>query len=80
MRTLRVSEIAEYTYCRRAWGYRLQGHRSAHQEMLALGREAHRRHGRLVGRALLLRGAGLALLLLAALLLAVGLALRVSGG
>jgi len=80
MRTLRVSEIAEYGYCRRAWGYRLQGYRPAHEEMLALGREAHRRHGRLVWRALWLRGVGLALMLLAALMLAVGLALRVSGG
>ena len=80
MRTLRVSEIGEYRYCRRAWGYRLQGHKSSNQAQMALGSAAHRRHGRLMWRALWLRGLGYALLLLAALLLAVGLALRVSGG
>ncbi len=80
MRTLRVSEIGEYRYCRRAWGYRLQGHPSAHQAQMTLGSEAHQRHGRLVWRALWLRGLAYGLLLLAALLLAVGLALRISGG
>ena len=58
----------------------MQGYRPTHEEMLVLGREAHRHHGRLVWRALWLRGVGWALLLLAALMLAVGLALRVSGG
>ena len=80
MRVLRVSEIGEYRYCRRAWGYRLQGHESANQAQMTLGSAAHRAHGRLVWRALWLRGLGYALLLLAALLLAVGLALQVSGG
>ena len=80
MRTIRVSEIGEYHYCRRAWGYRLQGQPSANRPLLIQGTQAHRRHGRLGWRALLLRGLGYGLLLLAAILLAVGLALRLSGG
>ncbi len=80
MRTIRVSEIGEYVYCRRAWGYRLQGKPSANRPLMLQGTQAHRRHGRLVWRAMLLRTAGYLLLLLAAVLLAAALALRVSGG
>lgn len=80
MRPLRASEIGEYLYCRRAWWYRRQGVPSANVRRMAEGTAFHRRHGRLVWRAMLLRTAAYALLLLALVLLAVAWAWQISGG
>jgi len=67
---VRASEIGSYLYCRRAWWYRKQGIESENQTELATGTELHRRHGRKVIAAGLLRTLGV-LLLLAALILLV---------
>lgn len=70
MQTIRSSDIGNYLYCRRAWWYRKQGFESANQAELASGTELHRKHGRKVLAAGLLRTLAL-LLLLAALVLLV---------
>lgn len=76
LRTIRASEIGEYSYCSRAWWYRhvarvavpggVDGGR------LRAGREAHARHGRAVWAASRMRvvgwvlaGVGVAMLVLA---------------
>jgi hypothetical protein len=79
MRTIRASEIGTYLFCRRAWWYQKQDIPSQNQAELAGGSDFHRRHGRQVVRAGLLRLAGWLLLLLAILLLAVGLTLHILG-
>lgn len=66
MKPLRASEIGSYLYCRRAWHYRRQGLEPANQAELAAGTELHRRHGRKVMLAGLLRALAM-LALLAAL-------------
>ena len=73
---IRASEIGSYLYCRRAWWYRKKGVESENQAELATGTELHRRHGRKVLAAGLLRTVGLLLLLAALTLLVVYLALR----
>lgn len=73
---IRASEIGSYRYCRRAWWYRKQGVESGNQAELATGTELHRRHGRKVLAAGLLRTLGVILLLTALTLLVVYLALR----
>ena len=46
-RLIRVSEIGEYVYCRRAWWLgRVQGEASSHVREMAAGTGAHARHGR----------------------------------
>lgn len=75
MRTIRASEIGTYLYCRRAWWYQKEGAPSQNQAELSGGSAYHRRHGRQVLRAGLLRAAGWVLLLLALALLAAGLTL-----
>ncbi|MCL4562284.1 MAG: hypothetical protein M1281_16935 [Chloroflexi bacterium] len=65
MRTIRASEIGVFLYCRRAWWYRQQGVRSENQVEMAAGSELHRRHGRRVLAAGLLRLAAMVLLLAA---------------
>ncbi|RME87204.1 MAG: hypothetical protein D6770_09870 [Anaerolineae bacterium] len=55
MTVIRASEIGNYVYCRRAWWYQKQGIESAHRAELAAGIEIHRRHGRRVILAGLLR-------------------------
>ena len=63
MKTIRASDIGSYLYCRRAWWYRLNGLESANQAEMAAGTELHRRHGRKVLLAGLIRSlAWLALL------------------
>jgi hypothetical protein len=71
MRTIRAAEIGVFLYCRRAWWYRIQGIEPANLAELSNGSELHRRHGRQVFLAGLLRLAGWALLLAALVLLAV---------
>jgi len=70
MFVIRSSDIENYLYCRRAWLYRKQGFESENQAELASGTELHRKHGRKVMSAGLLRLLGL-LLVLVALMLAV---------
>ena len=70
MPTLRSSDIGNYLFCRRAWWYRRQGYQPANQAELAYGTQLHRRHGRKVLLAGILRALGL-LLLLASLVLLV---------
>jgi CRISPR/Cas system-associated exonuclease Cas4 (RecB family) len=69
MRVIRSSEIGNYLYCRRAWWYRQQGFESGNQAELTSGSELHRKHGRKVLAAGLLRTSGFLLLLLALVLL-----------
>ncbi len=67
MSVIRASEIGSYLYCRRAWRYRKDGVASVNQAELSAGTELHRRHGRKVLSALLLRTVGMILLLAAIL-------------
>jgi hypothetical protein len=76
MRIIRASEIGTYIYCARAWWYHTQGVRSENQVELDSGSEFHRRHGRLVLTARLMKLAGWLLLLVALVLLTVGLTLQ----
>ncbi len=73
---IRASEIGSYLYCRRAWWYRKQGVEAENQAELASGTELHRRHGRKVIAAGLLRISGWILLLIAFILLVIYLTLR----
>lgn len=67
-RTIRASEIGEYSYCSRAWWYRhvvkLAPPANADNGRLAAGTAAHHMHGRRVARALMLGTLGFALALL----------------
>jgi hypothetical protein len=72
---VRVSEIGQWTYCRRAWWLASQGYSPDNRAALAAGRAAHEHHGRQVATslrlqrlAILLGGLGF-LLLLATLLI-----------
>ena len=69
MKTIRASDIGSYLYCRRAWWYHLHGQESLNQSEMASGTELHRRHGRTVVIAGLLRNLGFLLLLLACVML-----------
>ncbi len=71
---VRASEIGSYLYCRRAWWYRKQGMESENKTELATGTELHRKHGRKVVAAGLLRTFGMILFLAALILLAAYLA------
>ena len=73
---LRASDIGTYLYCRRAWWYRKEGVESENRAEMANGTELHRRHGRKVLAAGLLRTLSLLLFLVALILLVVYLALR----
>lgn len=64
--TVRASEIGSYLYCRRAWWYQRQGQAPLLSEAQESGLAWHRRHGRRVLTADVLRGAGWILILLAA--------------
>ena len=76
MPVIRASDIGNYLYCRRAWWYRKQGVPSENKAELAAGTDLHRRHGRKVLAASLLRGAAMFLLLIAFVLLTVYFALQ----
>jgi CRISPR/Cas system-associated exonuclease Cas4 (RecB family) len=70
-RTIRASEIGAYLYCRRAWWYQIRGEKPENQAEMAAGERFHRRHGRQVLSAGLMRlGAGLVILAALALLAA----------
>jgi CRISPR/Cas system-associated exonuclease Cas4 (RecB family) len=69
MQVIRSSDIGNYLYCRRAWWYRQQGFQSENQAELASGTELHRKHGRKVLAAGLLRVMGFLFLLLGLILL-----------
>ncbi|MBI4927579.1 MAG: hypothetical protein HY835_07425 [Anaerolineae bacterium] len=79
MKTIRASEIGNFLFCRRAWWYHQQGVESENKSELAGGSEFHRRHGRSVMAAGLLKSAGWLLLLLAVLALAAGITLWLLG-
>ena len=69
MKPIRASDIGTYLYCRRAWWYRLNGQESINQAEMALGTDLHRRHGRQVLAAGLMRSFSFILLLAACVLL-----------
>ena len=73
---IRASDIGTYLYCHRAWWYRKEGVESENRAEMATGTELHRRHGRKVLAAGLLRTLSLLLFLIALTLLVVYLALR----
>lgn len=73
---IRASDIGTYLYCRRAWMYRKEGVESENRAEMATGTELHRRHGRKVLAAGLLRNLSLLLFLIALTLLVIYLALR----
>jgi hypothetical protein len=68
---LRASDIGMYLYCRRAWMYHKEGVELENRAEMATGTDLHRRHGRKVLAAGLLRTLGLILLLAAMVLLAI---------
>jgi hypothetical protein len=67
---IRSSDIGNYLYCRRAWGYKKQGFESENQSELAFGTEIHRQHGRKVLASNLTRTLGLIFIFVAMILLA----------
>jgi hypothetical protein len=69
MPIIRSSDIGNYLYCRRAWWYRKQGYETTNQSIMDSGTALHRRHGRKVLLAGLLRVLGMLLILLALTLL-----------
>jgi len=73
---LRASDIGTYLYCRRAWWYRKEGVESENRAEMTTGTELHRRHGRKVLAAGLLRTLSLLLFLIALTLLVAYLAFR----
>ncbi|MFZ5880528.1 MAG: hypothetical protein ACOY0R_14260 [Chloroflexota bacterium] len=77
MPVIRASDIGSYLYCRRAWWYRKQGVESENRAELAAGTDLHRRHGRKVLAASLLRGLAMFLLLVALVLLTAYLTMQV---
>ncbi len=63
---IRASEIGQYAYCAHAWQLAsVEGAPSAHQEALAAGEAAHRRHGASVQGALWLKRLAYTVLMMA---------------
>jgi hypothetical protein len=77
MRTIRASELGNFLFCRRAWWYHARGVPSQNQRELSGGLTFHRRHGRDVFLAGLLRTAGWLLILAALVVLAVGVTITI---
>lgn len=69
MKPIRASDIGTYLYCRRAWWYRLNGQESINQAEMSSGTELHRKHGRRILAANLMRLLGFAVLLAACIML-----------
>lgn len=76
MRKIRASDISSYLFCERAWWYRQQGIESENSQELAGGRELHQQHGRAVLASGLVRTLGYLLLLMALILFAVSLTMK----
>jgi len=76
MRTIRASEVSAYQYCQRAWWYQRNGQAPENQMEMVEGVELHARHGRSVMTAGCLRVAAYGVILLAVLLVATQVALR----
>jgi CRISPR/Cas system-associated exonuclease Cas4 (RecB family) len=54
---IRASEIAEYTYCRRAWWLRhTRGWQQSNIRQLQAGSRHHNKHGNRVRQVILMRG------------------------
>jgi len=77
--TLQASEISTYVFCQRAWWYQRQGITQVSSAALDSGLAWHRRHGRRVLTAGILRLTGWGLLLAAAVAAAAYLAPIVLG-
>lgn len=78
-RTIRASEIAQFTFCQRAWWYGRQGQPSENQPSWEAGTEWHKEHGRAVVRAGCLRTLGYVFLIAATVTLAISLTVRFVG-
>jgi hypothetical protein len=76
MRTIRASELGTYQFCRRAWGYQLQGKPSENQSEMSAGSGFHRQHGRQVVAAGLARVLAWLILLAAVTAIAAALTLQ----
>jgi CRISPR/Cas system-associated exonuclease Cas4 (RecB family) len=67
---IRASEVGEYVYCAHAWWLRrVAGREPAGRERRELGTVLHRRHGQAVAGSRMLVTLGVALVLVAALLI-----------
>jgi CRISPR/Cas system-associated exonuclease Cas4 (RecB family) len=71
MRTIRASEIGQFTYCQRSWWYQIKGNESKNQDELITGIELHQKHGRKILAASILRSAAMLILLLVIILLSI---------
>jgi len=70
-----ASQINEHAFCARSWWLsRVKGYASAHWPQMASGRQAHATHGQLVARSEALRRGGVLILVVAALVVALGIA------
>jgi hypothetical protein len=77
---IRASEIAQYSYCARAWWLgQVKGYRSANVAEMREGTARHHRHGRSVEGFHLLRRVAVALLVLAAVALLAWLLFNLGG-
>jgi CRISPR/Cas system-associated exonuclease Cas4 (RecB family) len=77
MHIIRSSDIGTYLYCNRSWWYKKQGVESANQTELAAGTELHAKHGRQVLASTITRNLGLALLMIAIVMLVAYCTLRI---
>jgi CRISPR/Cas system-associated exonuclease Cas4 (RecB family) len=77
---IRASEIAQYSYCARAWWLgRVKGYRSANVAAMRQGTAQHRTHGRAVESYHLLRRLAVVLIGLAGVFLVAWLLLSLGG-
>ena len=77
---IRASEIAQYSYCARAWWLgRVKGYRSANVTAMRQGTAQHRTHGRAVESYHLLRRLAVVLIGLAGVFLVAWLLLSLGG-
>ncbi|MBC7261998.1 MAG: hypothetical protein H5T63_08290 [Chloroflexi bacterium] len=77
---IRASELGQYAFCARSWWLEhVQGCPSAHAQEMVYGQVAHKAHGQAVVRYYRLQHLAYILLLMAALVGAVGLYLLIRG-